>query len=50
LCSHAHLRPGEDVQAVIGAQAASQWRDFCGGLFLFPGLTLDFADFGYVVA
>jgi hypothetical protein len=34
----AYLRPGECVQAVIGAQTASQWLAVVGGLFLFQRL------------
>ena len=33
----AYLRPGECVQAVIGAQTANQWLAAFGGLFLFLG-------------
>jgi hypothetical protein len=35
----AYLRPGEYVQAVIGAQTASQWLTALGGLFLFLRLS-----------
>ena len=31
----AYLRPGECVQAVIGAQTASQWVAMLGGFLLF---------------
>lgn len=34
----AYLRPGECVQAVIGAQTASQWVAMLGGFLLFLGL------------
>jgi hypothetical protein len=34
----AYLRPGESVQAVIGARAAGQRLAARGGAFLFPGL------------
>jgi len=34
----AYLRPGEDVQAVIGAHTTSQWLAAFDGLFLFLGL------------
>jgi hypothetical protein len=34
----AYLQPGECVQAVIGAQTASQRLAVLSGLFLFPGL------------
>jgi hypothetical protein len=34
----AHLRPGERVQAVIGAQTASPRVAAFGGFFRFPGL------------
>jgi len=33
-----YLRPGEPVQAVIGAQTASQWLAALTGIFLFLGL------------
>ena len=33
-----YLRPGEQVQAVIGAQTASQWLAALTGVFLFLGL------------
>jgi hypothetical protein len=33
----AYLRPGECVQAVIGAQTASQWVAMLGGFLLFLG-------------
>ena len=33
----AYLRPGESVQAVIGAQTASQWLAALGGFFRFLG-------------
>ena len=32
-----YLRPGERMQAVIGAQTANRWLDALGGLFLFLG-------------
>jgi hypothetical protein len=33
-----YLRPGEPVQAVIGAQTASQWLAALTGVFVFLGL------------
>jgi hypothetical protein len=33
-----YLRPGEPVQAVFGAQTASQWLAALGGVFVFLGL------------
>ncbi len=33
-----YLRPGEPVQAVIGAQTASQWLAALTGIFVFLGL------------
>jgi hypothetical protein len=33
-----YLQPGEPVQAVIGAQTASQWLAALTGMFLFLGL------------
>src|SRR5260370_1613141 len=33
-----YLRPGEPIQAVIGAQTASQWLAALTGFFLFLGL------------
>ena len=33
-----YLRPGEQVQAVIGAQTASQWLAAITGIFVFLGL------------
>jgi cytosine/adenosine deaminase-related metal-dependent hydrolase len=33
-----YLHPGEPVQAVIGAQTASQWMAALGGVFVFLGL------------
>ncbi len=33
----AYLRPGECVQAVIGAQTANRWLAALGGFFPFPG-------------
>jgi hypothetical protein len=33
-----YLRPGETVQAVIGAQTASQWLAALTGIFVFLGL------------
>jgi hypothetical protein len=33
-----YLRPGEPVQAVIGAQTASQWMAALTGIFVFLGL------------
>ena len=33
-----YLRPGEPVQAVIGAQTSSQWMAALTGIFLFLGL------------
>ena len=33
-----YLRPGEQVQAVIGAQTASQWLAALTGVFMFLGL------------
>ena len=33
-----YLRPGEQVQAVIGAQTASQWLAALGGIFFFLSL------------
>jgi len=33
-----YLRPGEQVQAVIGAQTASQWLAALTGFFVFLGL------------
>src|SRR5258707_15247847 len=32
-----YLRPGEPIQAVIGAQTASQWLAALTGFFVFPG-------------
>jgi hypothetical protein len=34
----AYLRPGENVQAVVGAQTASQWLAALTGVFVFLGL------------
>jgi hypothetical protein len=34
----AYLRPGEPIQAVIGAQTASQWLAALTGFFVFLGL------------
>ncbi len=33
-----YLRPGEQIQAVIGAQTASQWLAALTGVFVFLGL------------
>jgi len=33
-----YLRPGEPIQAVIGAQTASQWLAALGGFLVFLGL------------
>ncbi|MGD0239770.1 MAG: hypothetical protein ABSB59_05490 [Streptosporangiaceae bacterium] len=33
-----YLRPGEPIQAVIGAQTASQWLAALTGIFVFLGL------------
>jgi hypothetical protein len=33
-----YLRPGEQIQAVIGAQTASQWVAALTGIFVFLGL------------
>jgi cytosine/adenosine deaminase-related metal-dependent hydrolase len=33
-----YLHPGEPIQAVIGAQTASQWLAALGGIFVFLGL------------
>src|ERR1700731_690142 len=33
-----YLRPGEPIQAVIGAQTASQWLPALGGFLVFLGL------------
>jgi hypothetical protein len=33
-----YLRPGETIQAVIGAQTASQWLAALTGVFVFLGL------------
>src|ERR1700683_3447932 len=33
-----YLRPGEPIQAVIGAQTASQWLAGLTGIFVFLGL------------
>ena len=33
-----YLRPGEQIQAVIGAQTASQWLAAITGIFVFLGL------------
>jgi hypothetical protein len=33
-----YLRPGEPIQAVIGAQTASQWLAALTGVFIFLGL------------
>ena len=33
-----YLRPGEQIQAVIGAQTASQWLAALTGIFVFLGL------------
>ena len=33
-----YLRPGEQIQAVIGAQTASQWIAALTGIFVFLGL------------
>jgi len=33
-----YLRPGEPIQAVIGAQTASQWLAALSGFFVFLGL------------
>jgi hypothetical protein len=33
-----YLRPGEPVQAIFGAQTASQWVAAVGGIFVFLGL------------
>ncbi len=33
-----YLRPGEEIQAVIGAQTASQWLAALTGIFVFLGL------------
>ncbi|HEV2536942.1 MAG TPA: hypothetical protein VGU21_05470 [Streptosporangiaceae bacterium] len=33
-----YLRPGEPIQAVIGAQTASQWQAALTGFFVFLGL------------
>ena len=36
-----YLRPGEPIQAVIGAQTASQWLAALTGFFVFLGLILN---------
>lgn len=36
--AQAYLRPGEPIQAVIGAQTASQWVAVMGGVLFFLGL------------
>jgi hypothetical protein len=33
-----YLQPGEPVQAIFGAQTASQWLAAIGGIFIFLGL------------